>query len=632
MAISVVGVMETPVAGSWEEHMLNGWKNFTTAKDVNLMRRPMSDFMDQRKKGDVIITVDFESIAVLCAAKSSKGCGLDFSSYPYQPVGGCSQVEEDVGDWNGFPKSTCCQNALIVLSYGLAHQALQNPSRAIFINQHLWNDCSGPFTQQPNVSAHHCGFDGFYYGNGLCAALQLPIFDKYMRDQCSLFASSSFDQACESCTSAISNATDSLLSDLKADRRNITEKANCLVAVIVFVIAKKLNIGSSATDDFSRCLPALALPIPETEDYIKIKSGLAEAFLAIVLAMIGLTAVISLIKYVAKNRKKEKKPLKIKDIANSCSGLYRFSKAEIDSAINYGPEKKCLGRGSAGRVYKGMLPSGQIVAIKQIYKSNTSDSFTREIEGLSRVRHSNLVCLFGYCVEDGEQYLVYEYCSNGNLAQRLLRKDTVLTWELRVKILRDCAYALKYLHNHEDGCIVHRDIKLTNILLTHNMDPKLSDFGLAKMLGMEESKVYTDVRGTIGYMDPEYMSNAKLTSASDIYSFGIVILQLLSGQRVIDLDLDARDQLTRKAKDVNMMKRPISDFQDQRMKGNVITVDFESILQIAVLCVANSSTGRPTIELVYGELDKAYKNIQAEKKTRKEKGLLVETSPDVIHG
>lgn len=91
-------------------------------------------------------------------------------------------------------------------------------------------------------------------------------------------------------------------------------------------------------------------------------------------------------------------------------------------------------------------------------------------------------------------------------------------------------------------------MQLTNILLTKNLEPKLSDFGLAKMLGMEESKVFTDVRGTIGYMDPEYISNAKLTCASDIYSFGIVSLQILSGQKAIELDLDARDQLTRKVK------------------------------------------------------------------------------------
>ncbi|KAI3470396.1 hypothetical protein Pfo_027059 [Paulownia fortunei] len=157
------------------------------------------------------------------------------------------------------------------------------------------------------------------------------------------------------------------------------------------------------------------------------------------------------------------------------------------------------------------------------------------------------------------------------------------------------------------------------------MEPKLSDFGLSKLLGMEESKVFTDVRGTIGYMDPEYMSNAKLTCASDIYSFGIVTLQLLSGQRVIELDLEARDQLTRKAKDVSMGNRPLTDFQDPRMTGDVNSVDFESILQIAVLCAASSSTGRPTIDLVFEELERAWKNTQAEMIARKERSLLATT-------
>lgn len=144
--------------------------------------------------------------------------------------------------------------------------------------------------------------------------------------------------------------------------------------------------------------------------------------------MLALTAVIKLIKHVNKNRKPQKKT-PYKDFAGSCSGLYRFSKTEIENAIHYGPEKKFLGRGSAGQVYKGMLPSGQLVAVKHIFKTNTSDSFTREIDQLSRVRHPNLVCLFGCCIEDGEQYLVYEFCQNGNLAQQLLSK-------LLVKILR----------------------------------------------------------------------------------------------------------------------------------------------------------------------------------------------------
>ncbi|XP_059308167.1 putative serine/threonine-protein kinase [Lycium ferocissimum] len=333
--------------------------------------------------------------------------------------------------------------------------------------------------------------------------------------------------------------------------------------------------------------------------------------------------VILLVKYVTRNARAGRKLLRLKpkELASNCSGLYSFSKAEIENAINFAEEKKFLGRGSAGQVFKGILPSGQVVAIKQIYRSNTSDSFTRELENLSRVRHPNLVCLFGCCIEDGEQYLVYEYCSAGNLAQHLLRKDRVLSWEQRVRILRDCALALRYLHTYIDGYIVHRDIKLTNILLTEELGAKLSDFGLAKMLGMEESKVFTDVRGTIGYMDPEYMSNAKLTCASDVYSFGIVALQVLSGQKVIELDLDARDQLTRKAKDVSMHKRPLKDFEDPRLKDEINSEDFESILQIAVLCVAKSSKGRPTIDVVFEEMDKVLKNTLSNKKAADQSAL-----------
>ncbi|KAE8688483.1 Nodulin MtN3 family protein [Hibiscus syriacus] len=243
---------------------------------------------------------------------------------------------------------------------------------------------------------------------------------------------------------------------------------------------------------------------------------------------------------------------------------------------------KSLGRGSADEVYKGRLPSGQVVAIKHIKKGNSLDTFAREVMGLSRIRHPNLISLLGCCIEGDEQYFVLEYCHAGNLAQHLLRKDCILTWDRRVKILRDCTWA--------------------------------------EMLGMKESKVFTDVRGTIGYMDPEYMTNAKLTCASDIYSFGIVALQILSGQKVIELDLDASEQLTRKATDVSLGKRPLTDFEDPRLHGDLNRKDFKSILHIAVLCVAKSSRGRPLIDIVFDELDKAWKNTIAEMKIRKEIG------------
>lgn len=542
-------------------------------------------------------------------------CTLNFTSAPYKPSGECiNGVSEEVNNWDVIPNEGCCQNALQALVQALALQANTGDGN-LFIRADHWRNCDGIFDCQQSVSFQKCGFDDLFYGSSLCSRLKLSTFNddpNYLRvfKSCSSFTPS-FDSSCKSCTGAILQARDHLQDQLEAVR-NQRERAICGVAVIIAIAATEFS-NQSVAQDFYSCLPALSTS--GSKDYIKVKTSLAKALLAIFLSITVLMLIIILIKYVTnKTEKKQKKMLMQIKSVSAWSAIYRFSKAEVENAINYGIERSFLGQGSAGRVFKGVLPSGQIVAIKQIFKSNTSDSFSREIEGLSRVRHPNLVCLLGGCVEDGDQYLVYEYCSAGNLAQHLLHKGTVLLWEKRVKILRDCALALRYLHHYVDGCIVHRDIKLTNILLTEDLEPKLSDFGLAKILGLEESKVFTDVRGTIGYMDPEYMSNAKLTCASDIYSFGIVALQVLSGQKVIELDLDARDQLTRKARDVSFGKRPLMDFVDPRLQGDLNMTDFESILQLAVLCVARSSDGRPSIDIVFEELDKAWNNTLADLK------------------
>ncbi|KAG5581356.1 hypothetical protein H5410_051983 [Solanum commersonii] len=450
-----------------------------------------------------------------------------------------------------FPHHSCCQNALNFFTQALAKQAIQQGN--LFLHKDQWGHCaSGSFEHQPYLSIDKCGLNSLYQQSSQCSILSLTsiVQDhnfKDVRDNCSSFTSSNFDHACKDCTSSIKSARDHFLNKFNA-KDNETERAICLVAVVISVTTTKLN-DPSLIDDFFRCLPGLNTLDKSSEEYIKIKYSLAKALVAIVLAIFVMMMKIFLVKYVTRNARAGRKLLLSKPkMFASCPGLYIFSKAEIKNAINYIDEKKFLGRGSAGKVFKGVLPTGQVVAIKQIYRSNTSDSFSRELENLSR---------------------------------------------------------------------------LTNIVLTEDLEAKLSDFGLAKMLGMEESKVFTDVRGTIGYMDPEYMSNAKLNCASDVYSFGIVALQVLSGQKVIELDLDASDQLTRKAKDVSMGKRELKDFDDPQLKGEVNSVDFESILQIAVLCVAKSSKGRPTIEVVVEEMEKVLKNTLSDKKAAEQSALPV---------
>ncbi|GFZ02913.1 hypothetical protein Acr_15g0015210 [Actinidia rufa] len=450
----------------------------------------------------------------------------------------------------------CCRDALMELSKALAQQTRFGINHTLFINQDQWVNCSSSFLDhhQPSVSADSCQFTRLFNGSSKCSSISLPSMEKkpsyqHALNECARFnESSSFNDECTNCTLAIIKTRDILLEQFKAKTEN-HEKAICTVAVVTSAAAGILDDPLSV-DAFYRCLHALG-----------VFASLAKAILAILLATIGMMLVITLIKYVPKKMNGEHKRVQTKDTA-TCSGLYQFSKAEIENAINFGNERKFLGRGSAGQVYQGVLPSGQAVAIKQIYRTNTSNSFKREVDGLSRVRHPNLVSLFGCCMEDGEQYLVYEYCSAGNLAQHLLTAD------------------------------------------------------------MEESKVFTDIRGTIGYMDPEYMTNAKLTCASDVYSLGIVALQLLSGQKVIELDLDARDQLTTKAKDVSMGKRPLTDFVDPLLNGNINSIDFESILQIAVLCVAKSSKGRPSMDVLFDEMENSWKNTQAEMQRFKSTGMI----------
>ncbi|XP_052194598.1 probable receptor-like serine/threonine-protein kinase At4g34500 [Diospyros lotus] len=226
------------------------------------------------------------------------------------------------------------------------------------------------------------------------------------------------------------------------------------------------------------------------------------------------------------------------DVPNIGWGRW-YSLKELEMATGGFAEENVIGEGGYGIVYRGVLQDGSVVAVKNLHnnKGQAEKEFKVEVEAIGKVRHKNLVGLIGYCVEGAKRLLVYEYIDNGNLEQWLhgdVGPVSPLTWDIRMKIAVGTAKALAYLHEGLEPKVVHRDVKSGNILLDRRWNAKVSDFGLAKLLGPEKSHVTTRVMGTFGYVSPEYASTGMLTEGSDVYSFGILLMELITGRTPVD--------------------------------------------------------------------------------------------------
>ncbi|KAI5076459.1 hypothetical protein GOP47_0008524 [Adiantum capillus-veneris] len=223
-------------------------------------------------------------------------------------------------------------------------------------------------------------------------------------------------------------------------------------------------------------------------------------------------------------------------------GVKDFTFEELRKTTNNFDNSVQIGRGGYGRVYKAVLPDGVEVAIKRAQEGSLQGGkeFLTELELLSRVHHRNLVSLVGYCDDEGEQMLVYEYMENGTLREHLNSDSKVpLNFATRLQIALGAAKGILYLHTEANPPIFHRDIKATNILLDKRLKAKVADFGLSKLASLPELEgdaggyVSTVVKGTPGYLDPEYFLTHKLSDKSDVYSFGVVLLELITGQQPI---------------------------------------------------------------------------------------------------
>ncbi|XP_015971190.1 L-type lectin-domain containing receptor kinase IX.1-like [Arachis duranensis] len=223
------------------------------------------------------------------------------------------------------------------------------------------------------------------------------------------------------------------------------------------------------------------------------------------------------------------------------TGPRRFSYAELSRATyNFANEHK-IGKGGFGEVYRGFLRDLNMhVAIKRISQGSQQGvrEYASEVKIISQLRHRNLVQLVGWCHEQNELLLVYEFEENGSLDSYLFKGGGLLKWEVRYNIARGLASALFYLHEEWEQCVLHRDIKPSNVMLDSNFNAKLGDFGLARLMDHKASSKTTNLAGTFGYLSPEAATRGKTSKESDVYSYGIVALEIACGRRVVEQNVN----------------------------------------------------------------------------------------------
>lgn len=289
-----------------------------------------------------------------------------------------------------------------------------------------------------------------------------------------------------------------------------------------------------------------------------------------------------------------------------CLGhLKRYSFKELRSATNHFNPKNILGRGGFGIVYKGCLTDGTLVAVKRLKDYNIAAGeiqFQTEVETIGLAVHRNLLRLCGFCSTENERLLVYPYMPNGSVASRLkdhIHGRPVLDWSRRRKIALGTARGLLYLHEQSDPKIIHRDVKAANILLDEDFEAVVGDFGLAKLLDHRDSHVTTAVRGTVGHIAPEYLSTGQSSEKTDVFGFGILLLELITGHKALDFGRASNQ----KGVMLDWVKKLHSEGKqnqlvDKDLKSNYDRIELEEMVQVALLCTQFNPTHRPKMSQV----------------------------------
>ncbi|KAJ3689508.1 hypothetical protein LUZ61_018672 [Rhynchospora tenuis] len=283
-----------------------------------------------------------------------------------------------------------------------------------------------------------------------------------------------------------------------------------------------------------------------------------------------------------------------------------FSIDELRRATNDFSEEQVIGKGGYGTVYKGLLSDGQVVAIKKskLVDESQIEHFINEVVILSQINHKNVVKLLGCCLEDPVPLLIYEFIPNGTLFHHIHgNSSTPLSWENRLRVVTETASALAYLHCKAAIPIIHRDIKLTNILLEDDFTAKISDFGASRLVGFNQTHITTLVQGTLGYLDPEYFLTSQLTEKSDVYSFGVVLMEILTGQRPISFWKSEMERNLASHFVSSLRKGKLCEVIDGQLLDQVGPLHLFAIADLASRCVKLKGEERPTMYEVAVELN-----------------------------
>ncbi|CAN1320352.1 Probable receptor-like serine/threonine-protein kinase At4g34500 [Linum perenne] len=316
-----------------------------------------------------------------------------------------------------------------------------------------------------------------------------------------------------------------------------------------------------------------------------------------------------------------------------------YSLMELEMATKGFAEENVIGEGGYGVVYRGVLTDGSVIAVKNLLnnKGQAEKEFKVEVEAIGKVRHKNLVGLIGYCADGSRRMLVYEYVENGNLEQWLHGIDgpvSPLSWDIRMKIAIGTAKGLAYLHEGLEPKVVHRDVKSSNILLDAKWNPKVSDFGLAKLLGSESSYVTTRVMGTFGYVSPDYASTGMLNEGSDVYSFGVLLMEIITGRSPVDYTRPAGEVILLMNM-VDWFKGMVASRRGEELVDPLIEVDpapraLKRALLVCLRCIDLDGSKRPKMGQIVHMLEADDFPFRGEVRSMKEKDSLL--PPRCIQG